>query len=159
MPTFIFSVKQYLQLHLLWSHTIICLCNEAVLALFFFHKTASTFYLHWGHIYTSFIPKLCQHSFLSWSHDNTSFASMPCQRSSLHSYWSHEATSTIHFCHEVMPTLHISTEVMPILIFATKPRQQFIRTKAMPTFIFVMKLWQHSILALALALKLHQYFH
>ena len=44
MPTFIFAVKQYLHLHLLWSHTIICLCNEAVLALFFFHKTASTFY-------------------------------------------------------------------------------------------------------------------
>ena len=159
MPTFIFAVKQYLHLHLLWSHTIICLCNEAVLALFFFHKTALTFYLHWGHIYTSFIPKLCQHSFLSWSHDNTSFASKPCQRSSLHSYWSHEATSTIHFCHEVMPTLHISTKVMSILVFATKPRQQFIRTKAMPTFIFVMKLWQHSILALALALKLHQYLH
>ena len=147
MPTFIFAVKQYLHLHLLWSHTIICLCNEAVLALFFFHKTASTFYLHWGHIYTSFIPKLCQHSFLSWSHDNTSFASKPCQHSILHSYRSHEAMSTIHFCHEAIITLHISTEVMLILVLATKPRQHFICTETMPTFIFVMKPWQHSRLA------------
>ena len=79
--------------------------------------------------------------------------------STLHSYRSHEATSTIHFCHEAMTTLHISTEVMPILVFATKPRQHFIRTEAMPTFIFVMKPRQHSTLALALALKLHQYLH
>ena len=105
------------------------------------------------------VLKPCQHLFLPWNNGNTSFTSKPCQHSSLHLYRSHEATSTIHFCHEVMPTLHISTEVMPILVFATKPRQQFIRTKAMPTFIFVMKLWQHSILALALALKLHQYLH
>ena len=43
MPTFFFVMKQYLHLYLLWSRTIICLCNEAVLALFFFHKAASTF--------------------------------------------------------------------------------------------------------------------
>ena len=159
MPTFIFAVKQYLHLHLLWSHTIICFCNEAVLALFFFffHKATSTFYLHWGHIYASFIPKLCQHSFLSWSHNNTSFVSKSCQCSILHSYRNHEATSTIHFCQ--MTTLHTNTEVMPILVFATKPRQHFIRTNAMPTFIFVMKPRQHSTLALAFALKLHQYLH
>ena len=159
MPTFIFAVKQYLHLHLLWSHTIIWLCNEAVLALFFFHNTASTFYLHWDHIYTSFISKLCQHSLLSWSHDNTSFASKPCQYSTLHSYRSHEATSTIHFCHEAVTTFHISTEAMPILVLAMKPRQHFICTEAMPTFILVMKPWKHSTLVLALALKLHQYLH
>ena len=58
-----------------------------------------------------------------------------------------------------MTTLHISTEVMPILVFATKPHQHFICTEAMPTFIFIMKPRQHSTLALALALKLHQYLH
>ena len=47
--------------HLLWSRTIICLCNEATLALFFCHKAIATFYLHWGHLYTSFILKPCQH--------------------------------------------------------------------------------------------------
>ena len=71
--------------------------------------------------------------------------------------------STIHFCHEAMTTLHNNTEVMPevmpILVFATRPRQHFIRTKAMPTFILVMKPRQHSTLALALALKSHQYLH
>ena len=135
MPTFIFAVKQYFHLHLLWSHTIICLCNEAVLVLFFFHKAASTFYLHWGHIYTSFILKLCQHSFLSWSHDNTSFASKSCQRSTLHLYWSHEATSTIHFFNEATSILHISTEVMLILVFVMKLHQHFIRTEVAPTFM------------------------
>ena len=159
MPTFIFAMKQYLHLHSLWSRTIICLCNEVALALFSCHKAALTFYLHWGHIYTSFISKLCQHSSLSWSHDNTSFASKPCQRSILHSYRSHEATSIIHFCYEAMTTLHISTEIMPILIFATKPCQHFIHTEAMPMFIFVMKPRQHSTFALALTLKLHQYLH
>ena len=112
MLAFIFAIKQYLHLHSLWSRTIICLCNEAALALFFCHKAASTFYLYWGHIYTSFIPKLCQHPFFPWSHDNTSFASkswsyvnnsfLPwshdkisftpklCQRSSLS--WNHDNT-------------------------------------------------------------------
>ena len=40
-----------------------------------------------------------------------------------------------------------------------KLRQHFIHTKAMPTFIFVMKPQQHSTLTLALALKLNQYLH
>ena len=62
------------------------------------------------------------------------------------------------FCHEAMTTLHISTKVMPLLVFAMKPRQHFIRTEAMPMFIFVMKPRQHSTLALAFALKLHQFF-
>ena len=35
----------------------------------------------------------------------------------------------------------------------------YISIEAVPTFIFVMKPWQHSTLALALALKLHQYLH
>ena len=141
MPTFIFVMKQYLHLHLLWSHTIIFLCNEAVLALFFFHKTTSTFYLHWGHIYTSFIPKLCQHSFLSWSHDNTSFALKLCQRSTLHLYRSHEATSTIHFCHEAMTTLHISTEVcLKSCQYSFWPRNH-VNTS------FALKLCQHSSLS------------
>ena len=157
MPTFIFAMKQYLHLHPLWRRIIICLCNEAALALFSCHKAALTFYLRWGHIFISFISKLCQHSSLSWSHNNTSFALKSCQRSTLHSYRNHEATSTIHFCQ--MTTLHTNTEVMPILVFATKPRQHFIRTNAMPTFIFVMKPRQHSTLALAFALKLHQYLH
>ena len=52
----------------------------------------------------------------------------------------------------------IRTEVVPTFIFAVKPRQHFIRTKAVPTFIFVMKPQQHSTLALALTLKLHQYW-
>ena len=106
MPTFIFVIKQYLHLHPLWSRTIICLCNETALALFFWHKAASTFYLYWGHIYTSFIPKLCQHPF-----------------------------------------------------FSMKPQQHSICIEVMPTFIFIMKPRQHSTLALALALKLHQYLH
>ena len=84
-------------------------------------------------------------------------------RSTLHSYRSHEVTSTIHFCHEAMTTLHISAEVMPevmsILVLTTKPRQHLIRIEAMPMFIFVMKPRQHSTLAFALALKLHQYLH
>ena len=151
MPTFIFAMKQYLHLHPLWSRTIICLYNEAALALFFCHKATSTFYLYWGHIYTSFIPKLCQHPSFPWHHDNISFALKPCQRSTLHSHRSYEATSTIHFCHEAMTTLHISTEVMPLLVFAMKPRQHFIRTEAMKLcqqFIFAMKPWQHSTLVL-----------
>ena len=72
------------------SRASICPCIEVVLALFFF-----------------FI-KLPQH-FICIEATST-----------LHSYRSHEATSTIHFCHEAMATLHISTEVMPILVFATK---------------------------------------
>ena len=151
MPTFIFAMKQYLHLHPLWSRTIICLCNEVALALFFCHKAASTFYLYWGHIYTSFIPKLCQHPSFPWSHENIPFASKPCQRSTLHSHWCHEATSTIHFCYEAMTTFHISTEVMPIHVFATKPRQHFICTEAMKLrqqLIFSIKPWQHSTLVL-----------
>ena len=73
-----------------------------------------------------------------------------------------------------MSTLHISTEVGPTSIFAMKLRQHFIRiefvptfmkppqnficTKAVPMFIFVIKPRQHSTLALALASKLHQFF-
>ena len=151
MPTFIFAMKQYLHLHSLWSRTIICLCNEAALALFFCHKVVSTFYLYWGHIYTSFILKLCQHPSFPWSHENIPFASKPCQRSTLHSHWCHEATSTIHFCYEAMTTFHISIEVMPILVFATKPRQHFICTEAMKLrqqLIFSIKPWQHSTLVL-----------
>ena len=132
-------------------NVIICLCNEAALALFFCHKAVSTFYLYWGHIYTSFIPKLCQHPSFPWSHENIPFASKPCHRSTLHSHRSHEATSTIHFCYEAMTTFHISTEVMPILVFATKPRQHFICTEAMKLrqqLIFSIKPWQHSTLVL-----------
>ena len=44
-------------------------------------------------------------------------------------------------------------------IFAMKLRQHFIRIEAMPTLIFSMKPRQHSTLALAFALKLHQYLH
>ena len=132
-----------------WSHANIHFCHEAIFALASAMKSRQHFIL---------ALKSCKYLSLPRSHDNTSFASKLCQRSTLHSYQSHEATSTIHFCHEAMTTLHISTEVMPILVFATKPCQHFIRTEAMPTFIFIMKP-QHSTLALALALKLHQYLH
>ena len=159
MPAFIFAVKQYLHLHLLWSHTIICLCNEAVLALFFFHKATSTVFFFFFCIEAT----STLHSYRSWAnihfcHEATTTLHLHrCQRSTLHSYRSHEAASTIHFCHEAMTTFHISTEVIPILVFATKPRQHFIHTEAMPTFIFVMKPRQHS--TLALAVQLHQYLH
>ena len=158
MPTFIFAMKQYLHLHSLWRRTIICLCNEAALALFSCHKATLTFYLHWGHIYISFISKLCQHSSFSWSHNNTSFASKPCQRSTLHSYQSY---ANVHLCNEVTTTIHISTciciEVAPIFAlshiktsFAPKPCQHswshevtstlHISTEVMPILVFAMKL-------------------
>ena len=62
----------------------------------------------------------------------------------LHLHWSR---ATLHISAEVMP------EVMSILVLTTKPHQHFIRTEAMPTFIFVMKPWQHSTLAFTLAIK------
>ena len=119
MPTFILAVKQYLHLHLLWSHTIICFCNEAVLALSFF-----------------FI-KLPQH-FICIEATST-----------LHSY---RSCANIHFCHEATTTLHLYRSRANV--------QYFIRTETMKLrqqFIFAR--WQHSTLALALALKLHQYLH
>ena len=60
--------------------------------------------------------------------------------------------TTLHL-HWSRATLHISAEVMSILVLTTKPHQHFIRTEAMPTFIFVMKPWQHSTLAFTLAIK------
>ena len=162
MPTFIFAMKQYFHLHLLWSRTIICLCNEAALALFFCHKAASTSYLHWGHIYTSFIPKPCQHPSFPWSHDNTSFvlkscqhswshvktlfAPKPCQHPSLP--WSHDNTSFIlKSCQHSWS--HVKT------LFAPTPCQHswshevtstlHISTGVMPILVFAMKLRQHFI--------------
>ena len=98
MPTFIFAMKQYLHLYLLWSHPIICFCNEAVLALFFF-----------------FPIKLPQH-FICIEATCT-----------LHSYWScanthfcHEVTITLHLHRSCANVQHF------IRIEAMKLRQQFI---------------------------------
>ena len=128
MPTFIFAMKQYLHLHLLWSHTIICLCNEVVLALFFFHKATSTFYLHWGHIYTSFIPKLCQHSFcheatttlhLHWSRANVQHfirtETMKLRQQFIFARWQH-STLILKSCQYLfLPQNHVNTSYAPML--------------------------------------------
>ena len=70
------------------------------------------------------------------------FTIKPCQHLSL--YWSH---ANIHLCHEA---------IFPL---ASTICHTIICTEAVPTFIFVTKPCQHSTLALALALKLHQYLH
>ena len=129
--------------------------------------------LIWSHDNTSYVLKSCQHS---WSHEVKStlhisievmpilvFAMKPQQHSTLalalalklHQYlhWAksklhlHWSRANIHLCHEATTTLHISTEVIPILVFAMKPRQYFICTKAVSTSIFATKSWQHSTLA------------
>ena len=94
MPTFKFVMKQ--RQHFNRANIHIC------------HKAASTFYLHWGHIYTSNMSKLWQHSSLPWNHVNTLLIPRPWQHS-----WSHVETSFAQkscqhciFAIEATSTLH-----------------------------------------------------
>ena len=81
--TCICLLKQYLYLHMLWSRTIICLCNEVALALFFCHKVASTLYLLWSHANIHLCHEATSTLYLHWSHAN------------------------IRLCHDIMSTLHL----------------------------------------------------
>ena len=119
MPTFIFTMKQYLHLHLLWSRTIICLCNEAALALFFCHQAALALRPHLHFLHTETMPtfifamKPWQHFTLalalvlkSYHHLHWSCANSCLCREAMTTLHSHQSRSKVHLYHEATSTLH-----------------------------------------------------
>ena len=117
MPTFIFAMKQYFHLHLLWSRTIICLCNEAALALFF-------------------VIKLPRHS-ICIEATSTLHSYWNCANIHL----CHEATATLHLHRSHANIQHF------IRIEAMKLRQQFIfAMKPWQHSTLVLKSCQYSFL-------------
>ena len=117
MPTFIFAMKQYLHLHLLWSHIIICFCNEVVLALFFFIKLPQHF--------------ICIEA----------TSTLHSYRSCANIHFCHEATTTLHLHRSCANVQHF------IRAKAMKLHQQFIFVmKLWQHSILVLKSCQYSFL-------------
>ena len=94
VPTFIFAMKQYLHLHLLWNRTIIC--TEAMPTFIFTMKP-------WQHCTLALALALKLHQYLYWSRDNIHL----CHEAKLILHL-RRSRANVHLCHEAMTTLHIS---------------------------------------------------